>query len=98
MLCGHRYGAYRQVSEIDDGDGKPLRTVHEMMFNYQAAGKIGGNGYLRLMQIDESAGTIHMLTYSPSDDDFNRFDDPENRELHYEVDETAEEFIIPIPW
>ena len=99
VCCGHRYGVYRQITELDDdGDGATDRTVVEMMFNYQAAGKIGGNGYLRLLQVDESAGTIHMLTYSPSEEDFNRFDDPENREEHYEIDETAEDFVIPIPW
>lgn len=99
VFCGHRYGAYRQTTALDDdNDGTPDRTVHEMMFNYQAAGKVGGNGYLRLLQFDDAAGTIHFLTYSPSEDDFNRFDDPLNRETHYEVDETAEDFVIAMPW
>lgn len=25
----------------------------------------GGNGYLRLLEFDESGGTIHVRTYSP---------------------------------
>ena len=99
VLCGHRYGAYRQSEQIDDDqDGTPDHTLYEMMFNYQAAGKVGGDGYLRLLQVNEKEGTMHMLTYSPNLDDFNRFDDPANREKRYELDETAEEFLIPIPW
>ena len=99
VFCGHRYGAYRQTTALDDtDDGTPDRTVHEMMFNYQAAGKVGGNGYLRLLQFDPAARTIRFLTYSPSENDFNRFDDPANREKHYEIDESAEEFTIPYPW
>ncbi len=99
VLCGHRYGAYCQVEDLDDdGDGSTDRSVYQMMFNYQAAGKVGGDAYLRLMQVNEAEGTIHMLTYSPSLNDFNRFDDPEMREKHYEIDETAEEFTFPIPW
>lgn len=99
VLCGHRYGAYRQIDLLDDDkDGTADRTVYQMMFNYQAAGKVGGDGYLRLLQVDEDSGTMHMLTYSPSLDDFNRFDEPENREKHYEIDETSEDFILPLPW
>ena len=99
VLCGHRYGAYHQADVVDDNqDGTPDRTVHQMMFNYQAAGKVGGEGYLRLLQIDEEQKTMHVLTYSPNLDDFNRFDDPENREKHYEIDETYEDFIIELPW
>ena len=99
VLCGHRYGAYRQTDAVDDdGDGIKDRTVHQMMFNYQAAGKVGGDGYLRLIQVNESEKTMHVLTYSPKLDDFNRFDDPANREKHYQIDETAEDFILTIPW
>lgn len=99
VLCGHRYGAVCRPETLDDdGDGRADRTVYQMMFNYQAAGKEGGDGYLRLMQFDEANRTLHMLTYSPSLDDFNRFDDPAMRETHYDIDETAEEFTIPIEW
>lgn len=99
VLCGHRYGAYHQADVIDDNqDGVPDRTVHQMMFNYQAAGKVGGEGYLRLLQIDEKQRLMHVMTYSPNLDDFNRFNDPENREKHYEIDETSEDFILELPW
>ena len=99
VLCGHKYGAYCFPESFDDdGDGKQDRTVYQMMFNYQASLRDGGGGYLRLMQIDESAGTMHNLTYSPLLEDFNRFDDPNNRENYYPFDEKNEEFTLPLPW
>lgn len=99
VLCGHKYGAYCFPETFDDnGDGKEDRTVYQMMFNYQASLHDGGGGYLRLMQIDEADGTMHNLTYSPVFEDFNRFDDPANREEYYPFDEKNEEFILPLPW
>jgi hypothetical protein len=99
VLCGHKYGSYVFPESFDDDrDGKPDRTVYQMLFNYQATKHDGGDGYLRLIQINEADGTMRNLTYSPYLDDFNRFDDPENREPYYEFDERNEEFTLPIPW
>ena len=99
VLCGHKYGAYCFPETFDDnGDGKQDRTVYQMMFNYQASLRDGGGGYLRLMQIDETLGTLHNLTYSPLLGDYNRFDDPNNREQYYPFDEKNEEFTLPLPW
>ena len=99
VLCGHKYGAHCFPETFDDdGDGKPDRTVYQMMFNYQASQHDGGGGYLRLMQIDEAAGTLRNLTYSPLLEDFNRFDDPTYREENYMFDEKNEEFTLPLPW
>lgn len=99
VLCGHKYGSYCFPESFDDdGDGKKDRTVYQMLFNYQATKHDGGAGYLRLIQIDEAEGTMQSLTYSPLLDDFNRFDDPENREKYYEFDERNEEFQLPLPW
>ena len=99
VLCGHRYGAYCFPQEFDDdGDGTPDRMVYQMLFNYQATKRDGGGGYLRLIQINEDAGTMEVLTYSPVADDFNRFDDPEMREKYYEFDESHEAFTMPLPW
>ena len=99
VLCGHKYGAYCFPEAFDDnGDGKEDRTVYQMLFNYQASLRDGGGGYLRLMQINEADGTLQMLTYSPVFDDFNRFDDPNNREQYYSFDERNEEFTLPLPW
>jgi hypothetical protein len=99
VLCGHKYGAYCFPETFDDDkDGKEDRTVYQMMFNYQASLHDGGGGYLRLMQIDETAGTLRTLTYSPVLEDYNRFDDPSNREAYYPFDEQNEEFTMPLPW
>lgn len=99
VCCGHRYGAYCFPESFDDsGDGEPDRTVYQMLFNYQRTMHDGGAGYLRLIQINEEEGTMHVLTYSPLWDDFNRFDDPNMREQYYEFDESHEEFTLPLPW
>ena len=99
VCCGHRYGAYCFPESFDDdGDGVKERTVYQMLFNYQATKHDGGGGYLRLIQIDDAAGTMHVLTYSPVTDDFDRFDDPDMRETYYEFDESHEDFTLPLPW
>lgn len=99
VLCGHKYGAYCFPESFDDdGDGREDRTVYQMLFNYQASLHDGGGGYLRLIQINEAEGTMYNLTYSPLLDDFNRFNDPENREEYYPFDERNEEFLLPLPW
>ncbi len=99
VLCGHKYGSYCfQESFDDDKDGREDRTVYQMLFNYQASLHDGGGGYLRLIQVDEARGTMHNLTYSPLTEDYNRFDDPVNREEYYPFDEKNEEFDLPLPW
>ena len=99
VLCGHKYGSYCFPESFDDDrDGKPDRTVYQMLFNYQATKHDGGDGYVRLIRFNEADGTMQNLTYSPYLDDFNRFDDPENREPYYDFDERNEEFTLPIPW
>lgn len=99
VLCGHRYGLYTLEDAFDDdGDGVPERTVYEIMMNYQAAGKQGGGGYLRLMQFDEERHEIHCINYSPYLDDYDWLDDPSHKENRYEMDETSESFTLKMPW
>ena len=99
VLCGHRYGLYCLKDGFDDdGDGVFERTVYEMMMNYQAAGKEGGSGYFRLMQFDDAAGEIRVLTYSEYLHDYNWLDDPAHNEPRYMMDETSEEFVLTMPW
>lgn len=97
VLCGHRYGFYCLEDSFRDSSEKE-RIVYEMMMNYQAAGKEGGSGYFRLMQFDEIAGTIKVLSYSAYLDDYNWLDDPGNREPRYSMDATSEEFELKMPW
>ncbi len=99
VLCGHRYQVgYVEDTFDDDGDGNVERRVYQIMANYQAAGDVGGSGYLRLMQVDETAGVIRNYTYSPVLDDYTYFDQPEALEEKYASDPSQEEFILPIPW
>lgn len=99
VLCGHRYNsACVPATFDDDGDGAAERTVLQMICNYQAAGQTGGDGYLRLMQVDEAAGVIHILSYSPLRDDFVYYDTPEHREENHSFDPAGEQGDVPIPW
>lgn len=99
VLCGHRYGLYTLEDAFDDdGDGVKERTVYEIMMNYQAAGDIGGGGYLRLMQFDEAAHEIRCINYSPYLDDYDWLDDPTHKENRYEMDEKSESFTLKMPW
>ncbi len=99
VMCGHKYGSYCIPESFDDdGDGKDDRTVYQMLFNYQASLHDGGGGYLRLIRINDEAGTMEHLTYSPLLGDYNRFDDPACREDYYPFDERNEEFTLPLPW
>ena len=99
VLCGHRYGLYTLEDAFDDDrDGVKERTVYEIMMNYQAAGKEGGGGYLRLMQFDEENHEIHCVNYSPYLNDYDWLDDPSHREKRYEMDQTSESFTLKMPW
>ena len=99
VLCGHRYGLYTLEDAFDDdGDGVKERTVYEIMMNYQAAGKEGGGGYLRLMQFDEENKEIRCINYSPYLDDYDWLDDPAHNEKRYEMDEKSESFTLKMPW
>ncbi len=99
VLCGHRYGLYTLEDAFDDdGDGVKERTVYEMMMNYQAAGKEGGGGYLRLMQFDEDKHEIRCVNYSPYLHDYDWLDDPSHNEPRYEMDDKSESFTLKMPW
>jgi hypothetical protein len=90
VLCGHRYtSALHSESIDDDGDGRPDRTVHQMIADYQKAA-FGGAGYMRFLQIDERNKEIRVLTYSPYKDDFDYYDPKEYPE--------KDEFTLDAEW
>ncbi len=65
VLCGHARGtAYRPEALDDDGDGKPDRTVHQMMMNTQDDQE-KGIGFLRILRFDPHNDSIEVITYSP---------------------------------
>ena len=99
VLCGHRYNiAARPAFFDDDGDGAPERTVYQLIGNYQAAGKEGGNGYMRFIQVDEVLGEMRIYSYSPVLDDYVYYDDPKHQAEEYAVDPADEYARLRLPW
>ena len=71
VLSGHYHESQTIVDEIDDNrDGKPDRKVYQMLADYQA-GPEGGQGYMRLLHIDQDNNRIIVNTYSPYLKDYN---------------------------
>ena len=97
VLCGHRYNSACVAQEIPKADGT-MRTVYQMIVNYQASGKEGGLGYMRFLQVDEKAGEIRMYNYSPLLSDYRYYDEPEHRSENYAFDTAGEQQTIAIPW
>ena len=64
VLCGHARGTAYRPEEIDDGDGKTDRTVHQMMMNTQDD-QDQGAGFLRILRFDPMNDSIEVITYSP---------------------------------
>ncbi|WP_199860636.1 metallophosphoesterase [Oceanobacillus damuensis] len=66
VLSGHvlNDGQGRLVSEGDYGN-----QVYQMLSNYQMLPN-GGEGFLRLLEIDPEAGTINATSYSPHLDEY----------------------------
>lgn len=65
VLCGHYHNSMQLVDDIDDNlDGIADRRVYQLLADYQK-GPDGGNGFIRLLHIDEETNTIDVQTYSP---------------------------------
>ena len=60
VQCGHIDAEYYQVSENSAG-----LPVHEILVDFQSLPPDGGNGWLRLLRYDLTAGRIHVQTWSP---------------------------------
>jgi hypothetical protein len=60
VLSGHCHGQYHQVSY-----NEAQLPVVEVLTDYQD-GPNGGNGFLRIMDLDFDTGRIHFETYSPT--------------------------------
>ena len=58
MLCGHMDGESMQTDVYNEN------TVYSILSDYQGI-KNGGNGYLRIMEIDPTQNKINIKTYSP---------------------------------
>ena len=74
VLSGHFHDAETLVDEIDDdGDGVTDRKVYQMLADYQG-GPEGGQGYLRLLKVNQNSNKISVETYSPYLDKYNFYD------------------------
>lgn len=72
VLCGHNYGAVRNIKTIINTDGS-TRNVLELLSNYQK-GESGGAGFLRYLNFDPAKGTLNVVTYSPYINKYNFFE------------------------
>ncbi len=97
VLCGHRYACKTVPAEIENPDGSH-RTVLQSIGNYQAAGREGGSGYLRLIQVDEESQAIRIISYSPLLNDIAFYDEPENAGDPAYFDPDGECEIMAVPW
>lgn len=61
VQCGHVDAEYRQVSENQAG-----LPVHELLTDFQSYHDNGGDGWLKRLDYDVTAGTISVSTYSPT--------------------------------
>ena len=73
-LSGHYHDSETLISDIDDnGDGAPDRKVYQMLADYQG-GPEGGQGFMRLLQVNPAENRIYVKTYSPYLDQYNFYD------------------------
>ncbi len=97
VLSGHYHDAETLVDEIDDNsDGTPDRKVYQMLADYQD-GPEGGQGFMRLLQVNPVENKIYMKTYSPYLDKFNFYnttDYPSKDEFVIETDLTPKEKVV----
>lgn len=97
VLCGHRYACKTVPVDVENPDGS-RRTVLQSIANYQAAGREGGSGYLRLIQVDEKNQAIRIISYSPLLNDVAFYDEPENALDPAYFDPDGECEIMAVPW
>lgn len=93
VLCGHNHNAEKSIAEIDDnGDGVTDRVVYQLLADYQETPG-GGNGYMRLLTVNEEKKTLHVTTYSPFLNDYHFFSTgeyPEKDEFYVDISDWFE--------
>lgn len=87
VLCGHNHNAQYRWDELDDNhDGITDRTVYQLLADYQDTPN-GGNGFMRLLSIDEKNRKLIVSTYSPYLNQYNCFNETEYPgKDHFEID------------
>ncbi len=87
VLCGHNHEVSYCRDELDDdGDGRMDRTVDQLLADYQETPN-GGNGFMRLLTIDEKKKELEVSAYSPYLDQYNYFSETEYPgKDHFKID------------
>lgn len=97
VLSGHYHDAETLIDEIDDDqDGTPDRKVYQMLADYQD-GPEGGQGFMRILQVNPVENKIYVKTYSPYLNKFNFYnttDYPSKDEFVIETDLTPKEKVV----
>ena len=88
VLCGHADPtACLSHSFDDDQDGTAERQVLQIISNYQD-GSARNAGYMLFLRIDQGAGTLEALTYSPLRQDYTGHED----------EAITDEFVADLPF
>ncbi|MDQ0233485.1 metallophosphoesterase [Metabacillus malikii] len=97
VLSGHFHGSAMLVDELDDNaDGLADRKVYQLLADYQKAAN-GGNGFIRILHIDEETNSIDVQTYSPYLDEYYYYNPSEypNKDLfNMDIDVSRTEKMI----
>ena len=86
VLCGHNHDAQCRQDDLDDNnDGIKDRTVYQLMADYQETAS-GGNGFMRLLTIDERNKKLTVTTYSPFLNQYNCYSAKYPGKDHFDID------------
>jgi hypothetical protein len=78
MVCGHIHGEARRTDTFKGN------SIHTLLADYQEIEK-GGNGWLRILEFSPESKKIHVKTYSPTLDQYQKDSDSQFT-LQYDVD------------
>ncbi|MFJ8263984.1 InlB B-repeat-containing protein [Rummeliibacillus sp. NPDC094406] len=97
VLSGHYFGSATLVDNMDDNnDGITDRKVYQMLSDYSGAPD-GGQGFMRILQVNPIENKIYVKTYSPYLNQYNYYnstDYPGKDEFVIETDLTPKEKVV----
>lgn len=97
VLSGHYFGSATLVDNMDDNnDGITDRKVYQMLADYSGATD-GGQGFMRILQVNPIENKIYVKTYSPYLNQYNYYnttDYPGKDEFVIETDLTPKEKVV----
>ena len=97
VLSGHYFGSATLIDNMDDNnDGITDRKVYQMLADYSGATD-GGQGFMRILQVNPIENKIYVKTYSPYLNQYNYYnttDYPGKDEFVIETDLTPKEKVV----